>query len=167
MTTLARDPRLLAARRAFLAAVVGLSDDDLPRRVFADWLADVAGDDRRAEFIRVQCDLAGASRLSVNEHGPLILREHALLTRWHRRRWTGLPQHACGITNWLYRRGLIHAITIECRHWDQYHATILARCPIQHARDGLVVFESEPYLSKRRLKARWPGVHFKILGHLP
>ena len=42
---------------AFLAAIVDRPDDDLPRLVYADYL-DETGDAERAEFIRVQCDLA-------------------------------------------------------------------------------------------------------------
>jgi uncharacterized protein (TIGR02996 family) len=42
----------------FLAAIIASPDDDLPRLVYADWL-DENGDPARAEFIRVQCELAG------------------------------------------------------------------------------------------------------------
>jgi uncharacterized protein (TIGR02996 family) len=42
----------------FLRAIIERPDDDLPRRVFADWL-DEHGQPERAEFIRVQCELAG------------------------------------------------------------------------------------------------------------
>ncbi len=43
--------------RALLAAVCAAPGDDLPRLVLADWL-DEHGEHERAEFIRVQCDLA-------------------------------------------------------------------------------------------------------------
>src|SRR3954463_15181880 len=43
---------------ALLAEIVANPDDDLPRRVYADWL-DENGDDDRAEFIRGQVRLAG------------------------------------------------------------------------------------------------------------
>jgi uncharacterized protein (TIGR02996 family) len=42
---------------AFLAAIVAAPDDDLPRLVLADWL-DEHGQPARAEFIRVQCEIA-------------------------------------------------------------------------------------------------------------
>jgi uncharacterized protein (TIGR02996 family) len=44
-------------RKAFLAAITASPDDDTPRLVFADWLQE-HGEDERAEFIRVQCEIA-------------------------------------------------------------------------------------------------------------
>jgi uncharacterized protein (TIGR02996 family) len=44
-------------RAAFLAAIIAAPKDDLPRLIYADWL-DEHGEPARAEFIRVQCDLA-------------------------------------------------------------------------------------------------------------
>src|SRR5262245_2593359 len=41
----------------FLAAIRAAPDDDTPRLVYADWL-DEHGDPDRAEFIRVQVELA-------------------------------------------------------------------------------------------------------------
>jgi uncharacterized protein (TIGR02996 family) len=81
----------------FLAAILADPDDDLPRLVYADWLEE-HGDDR-AEFIRVQCELAPLSAegpLAV--HSPLDPRRDALegrqkllLTR-NGKRWSeGLP----------------------------------------------------------------------------
>lgn len=46
-------------RDALLAAVTAAPNDNLPRRVYADWLEE-NGEADRAEFIRVQCRLAGA-----------------------------------------------------------------------------------------------------------
>jgi uncharacterized protein (TIGR02996 family) len=42
---------------AFLRAIGAAPEDDAPRLVYADWLDD-RGDAARAEFIRVQCELA-------------------------------------------------------------------------------------------------------------
>jgi uncharacterized protein (TIGR02996 family) len=44
-------------RRPFLEAIRDNLDDDGPRRIYADWLEE-NGDPARAEFIRIQCDLA-------------------------------------------------------------------------------------------------------------
>jgi uncharacterized protein (TIGR02996 family) len=49
----------------FLAAIVADPDDDVPRLVFADWLEE-NGDGVRAEFIRLQIDLAR------QEHSPEV-----------------------------------------------------------------------------------------------
>ena len=43
--------------QSLLAAVLADPDDDAPRLIYADWL-DEQGDCDRAEFIRVQCELA-------------------------------------------------------------------------------------------------------------
>lgn len=45
------------ATAGFLEAICAAPEDDTPRLIFADWLAD-HGDEDRAEFIRVQCRLA-------------------------------------------------------------------------------------------------------------
>ena len=42
---------------AFLAAICANPADDTPRLVYADWL-DEHGQPERAEFVRVQCELA-------------------------------------------------------------------------------------------------------------
>jgi uncharacterized protein (TIGR02996 family) len=44
-------------RDVALAEIIANPDDDGPRLLFADWLED-HGEGRRAEFIRVQCELA-------------------------------------------------------------------------------------------------------------
>jgi uncharacterized protein (TIGR02996 family) len=61
---------------ALLAAIRAAPDDDAPRLVYADWL-DEHGDGARAEFIRVQCELAR------RESADLRARESALLDRHH------------------------------------------------------------------------------------
>jgi uncharacterized protein (TIGR02996 family) len=43
---------------AFLAAICAQPDDDTARLVYADWLEEFGGEPERAEFIRVQCELA-------------------------------------------------------------------------------------------------------------
>src|SRR5688572_25329619 len=50
----------MTENEALLAAIVADPDDDLPRLAYADWLEENGNEaDRdRAEFIRVQCQLA-------------------------------------------------------------------------------------------------------------
>jgi uncharacterized protein (TIGR02996 family) len=45
----------------FLAAIIASSKDDAPRLIYADWLEE-QGNSQRAEFIRVQCELAQIGR---------------------------------------------------------------------------------------------------------
>jgi uncharacterized protein (TIGR02996 family) len=51
----------VSERAAFIRAICEQPDDDTVRLVFADWL-DENGEGERAEFIRVQCELATAVR---------------------------------------------------------------------------------------------------------
>src|SRR5262245_17812978 len=61
---------------AFLAAIRAAPADDAPRLVYADWLDD-HGQPERAEFIRVQCELAR------RDDPALRAREAELLARHH------------------------------------------------------------------------------------
>jgi uncharacterized protein (TIGR02996 family) len=66
-----------ADRAAFLRAIAENPDDDLPRLVYADWL-DEHGEPARAEFIRIQCELARLPRRSPRR-AELEGRERELL----------------------------------------------------------------------------------------
>jgi uncharacterized protein (TIGR02996 family) len=93
---------------AFLQAIIENPDDDTPRLVYADWL-DEHGQEERAEFIRVQCELA---RLTSDDprRPKLKTRERELLNE-HQREWAG------PLGRWAYpnefRRGFVEAITIR------------------------------------------------------
>jgi uncharacterized protein (TIGR02996 family) len=69
---------------AFLSAILDRPDDDLPRLVYADYL-DERGDADRAEFIRVQCELA-ALPYGDRQRPSLEARESELLAA-NRARW--------------------------------------------------------------------------------
>jgi uncharacterized protein (TIGR02996 family) len=94
-----------ADRAAFLRAIADNPDDDLPRLVFADWL-DEHGEPERAEFIRVQCELARSpaddrrrSELTVREHELLTAHGQAWTAEWHGLRgvaWEGLERGFVG-----------------------------------------------------------------------
>lgn len=73
----------MTERDALYAAVLASPADDLPRLVFADWCDD-HGEPDRAEFIRVQVELA---RLPADDprRGPLEDREDELLDAGHDR----------------------------------------------------------------------------------
>lgn len=69
---------------AFLRAIAANAEDDAPRLIFSDWLEE-NGNPERAEFIRVQCELASVN-LSEERRQKLRVRERALLDA-HRREW--------------------------------------------------------------------------------
>jgi uncharacterized protein (TIGR02996 family) len=76
---------MIREEEAFLQAVIENPEDDAPRLIFADWLEE-HGQPERAEFIRVQCELA---RLPEQEHRrkELLAREQGLLKE-HEKEWT-------------------------------------------------------------------------------
>lgn len=74
---------------ALLAAVCDRPDDDTPRLIYADELDD-AGEAARAEFVRIQCELAGTPTLAEWRYDEMRRRERELFTGW-RRRWFDLP----------------------------------------------------------------------------
>jgi uncharacterized protein (TIGR02996 family) len=92
---------------AFLDAVIENPDDDTPRLVFADWLEE-QGRGPRAEFIRVQCELARLTEESPRRK-KLARREKALLKEWGERWAAPLWQLA---SEWVYRRGFIEQVVI-------------------------------------------------------
>lgn len=60
-------------QQAFIQAIVDSPADDTPRLVYADWL-DEQGESARAEFIRVQCELARLGYPRRQERG--VLKKH-------------------------------------------------------------------------------------------
>jgi uncharacterized protein (TIGR02996 family) len=111
------------SREAFLNTIRHDPDDDLPRLVYADWLEE-QGDDARAEFIRVQCELA---RLSPRHSRYAILedREHDLLSE-HEPEWLGFdPRDDESPTEWTFRRGFLADVRVHFLEpdsdWLQQH----------------------------------------------
>jgi uncharacterized protein (TIGR02996 family) len=95
---------------AFLGAIAEAPEDDLPRLAYADWL-DEHGDPDRAEFIRVQCELA---RLEPSDprREPLSERERVLLNA-QGAKWTACLGPLAGTVRWLFRRGMLEEVGIE------------------------------------------------------
>jgi uncharacterized protein (TIGR02996 family) len=97
---------------AFLRAIIDRPEDDLPRLVYADYLDDV-GDHLRAEFIRVQCELAGLPE-DDPRRPPLEDREHELLSE-HEPVWLGDNRDARDtdrLVEWEFRRGFLDEISL-------------------------------------------------------
>lgn len=95
------------SHEAFLRTIITQPDDDLLRLVYADWL-DENDDPARAEFIRVQCELAHLP--DDDERRPRLEdREHELLSE-HEPAWLG--SELVGLQEWEFQRGFLHSITI-------------------------------------------------------
>src|SRR5688572_17928114 len=70
-----------AEQAALWSAIRTNPEDDTPRLVYADWLQE-NGDEERAEFIRVQCELAKLpwqQKETWRERGRLMARSEQLL----------------------------------------------------------------------------------------
>lgn len=89
---------------AFLEAILASPADDAPRLVYADWL-DEHGQSDRAEFIRVQCEIA---RLPAwdERRARLELRERVLVER-HGHRWKAELPIFQGVIWREFRRGFV------------------------------------------------------------
>jgi uncharacterized protein (TIGR02996 family) len=114
---------------AFLQAISETPDDDTPRLVYADWLEE-NGDGDRAEFIRVQVQLA--CRAEDDPRRPALkLRERALLTR-HEATWAGPFRGR--VESWQFRRGFVEQITTGAAKFLTQTEHLFRLAPIRHVR---------------------------------
>lgn len=139
----------------FLQAIISSPDDDAPRLVFADWLED-AGDVDRAEFIRVQCELA-----HINADDPrwkrMQARERELL-KLHYVEWqSNLPQLE-EVTWGGFHRGFVGTIHVgSAEAFTHQAAAIFSAAPIRELRlqriftDGAKRVALTPQLARIRV----------------
>jgi uncharacterized protein (TIGR02996 family) len=131
---------------AFLAAVAAAPDDDLPRLVAADWLEE-SGDADRAEFIRLQCELAlpgdpdRAERLRTRERE--FLNSPAAAWLWAVEACPNIvtttfdpmapPLRSFAIHNAnrvKFRRGFPAEVSCSAREWLDHGAGVVPRQPV-------------------------------------
>jgi uncharacterized protein (TIGR02996 family) len=160
---------MLPGSEPFLAAIRAAPADDLPRLVFADWL-DEHGDPDRAEFIRVQCELAKHGRLgawtdvgwraddlgrsTLAPAAPLLARQTALWSA-HGEEWSAeLPQSD------LYRvefhRGFAGTVTPLTGAWAQVRrplAALFDAAPV----DGIVFQRQGLGCARHAVNEPWLG----------
>jgi uncharacterized protein (TIGR02996 family) len=114
---------------AFLQAILDAPDDDTPRLVYADWL-DEHGDPERAEFIRVQCELARLRELDPQRVG-LEAKGRTLLAAAGTA-WVG---PLVGLTKeWIFRRGFVEGITMGGKGFLLYADYLFKQAPLQEVR---------------------------------
>jgi uncharacterized protein (TIGR02996 family) len=113
--------------RDFLAAIIDRPDDDLPRLVFADYL-DETGDEARAEFIRVQCELA---RLPADHPArpALTAREKGLLAA-HKLDWV-VPEVE---SHQEFRRGFVEFVRITAEGLIRAAGRLFRAAPVRALR---------------------------------
>ena len=114
---------------SFLQAIRDDPADDVPRLVFADWLDD-AGEYDRAEFIRIQCELARG----VRDRGRSLelLTRLRQLSETNRKAWLGpLAELAPDAT---FERGFVDSIRISASLFLDHAEAIFANHPIRRIR---------------------------------
>ena len=139
---------------AFMRTIIERPDDDLPRLVYADYL-DERGEAERAEFIRVQCELArlmltcpcrGYYCTSLtcdwtSDYGSLRRRERELLN-FGTFAWTRWLQMMIGVAEpgrlpdlrWEFHRGFVESITCSWADWQRHAYAIRAATPLRVVR---------------------------------
>jgi uncharacterized protein (TIGR02996 family) len=124
---------------AFLAEILEHSDDDTPRLVHADWLEE-HGDPGRAEFVRLQIELAGTSPTD-SSWPPRDRREQQLLAE-HAEAWAGPlaalakgwdgpydPQRRWTGNRLRFERGWLEGITLEASDLLRHAAELFRQAP--------------------------------------
>lgn len=131
----------MTTEQAFLASIAENVEDDAPRLIYADWLEE-RGQHERAEFIRVQCELAKrgcADQCDALRHRELVLFDDDARTL----RWFGLPQPWARIARLepftentadypyvIVRRGFIFSITLPCAVFLEHAGAIIEAVPM-------------------------------------
>lgn len=121
--------------QAFIDAIIESPDDDTPRLIYADFL-EGRGESDRAEFIRLQCQLAQMSEEDARRDG-LEARESELLTA-HRDKWLGAVRSMNADTDLpaiggghCFRRGLLEEVTLSAATFLEHNNVIFRANPIQ------------------------------------
>lgn len=146
----------------FLAAIIAQPKCDATRLIFADWLEE-NGEPERAEFIRVQCELAKRECVDVwcekiyrekcpigtpceyaKECDGLRRRERELLDRAdegdelpHRIRWLVAENPSYTLEGALsprWSRGFVSEVTCRWSDWQAHHEQIRATQPVTTVR---------------------------------
>jgi uncharacterized protein (TIGR02996 family) len=139
--------------KAFLQAIFESPADDAPRLVYADWLDERAGpgDADRAEFIRVQIELA--RRRPADPQRPRLQERETALLLEHRSSWTrGLAAWARELA--VFRRGFVAEVGCDLSRFLKGAGLLLRRAPVQKVTfhrgtgDQLVALAESPHLAR-------------------
>jgi uncharacterized protein (TIGR02996 family) len=138
--------------QALLAAVLAAPDDDAPRLIYADWL-DEHGQAERAEFIRVQCELARVECPGCRPFYPCreggLCRKEPLRRRerefgeWYHDGPPGwlfiIPHHhfepsIANVPLCTVRRGFVDEVRCRAADWLKHGDQLAATQPIREVR---------------------------------
>jgi uncharacterized protein (TIGR02996 family) len=114
---------------SFLDAIAAQPDDDAVRVVYADWLEE-NGQSERAEFVRVQVELAGLP-VGDERNWDLCRRERQLLWR-HGKHWARPLRRV--VRRWHFRRGFVEGVVLPARDFLKHSNDLFQLAPIRHVR---------------------------------
>ena len=115
----------------FLQDILARPEDDAPRLVYADWLDD-HGDETRAEFIRLQIELANLEPWGARRPG-LEQRQKRLL-KLHSRQWgEGMVRKVYGSE---FRRGFVERVELPPNVFLANADELFRRFPLRRLRLG-------------------------------
>jgi uncharacterized protein (TIGR02996 family) len=146
----------MTEREALLRAICENPDDDTPRLVFADWL-DEHGEPERAEFIRVQIELAGLPDGKKKQKQQA--REKELLDA-HKQEWTeplkefraSRTEHPARNEDFcIFRRGFVEGISSDGAILVEQGERLFTLAPIRELR----LWDVEPDEHEALAKCKW------------
>jgi uncharacterized protein (TIGR02996 family) len=109
-----------------LQAIIENPDDDALRLVFAGWLED-HGELERAEFIRVQVELAKLP--NVDNHRPELEQRETELLAKNESEWVKPIRHC--VVSWTFHRGFIAEVTVTVDMYQEHTFELLNLAPIR------------------------------------
>ena len=151
--------------QAFLADIAVQPQDDAPRLIFADWLEEHEQGER-AEFIRVQCELATypqevewlqqmpVEQWSGDEETGKLLRRLDPLVRYEREMLIDGRLAFAALRDFLAKHGQDVSICLKCRRGFISSITLSCNIFLQHAAD---IIQAVPMLEEVRLSDKEVG----------
>jgi uncharacterized protein (TIGR02996 family) len=127
---------------AFLQDILDHEHDDLPRRIYADWLMDHgdAVSAARGEFIHLQCTLAQFEP-DAKRPADLLRRERELLVTYGRAWGARFAQFGCRC--WEYRRGFVEGVGLPAAALLRHATALFSETPLRE----LKLYDSSGHLA--------------------
>jgi uncharacterized protein (TIGR02996 family) len=115
---------------AFLDAILQDPEDDAPRLIYADWLEETgdAAEVARAEFIRLQCELAPMA--ADDPRRPALAARERQLRDLYGAPWAG-PLAEC-VREYEFLRGFVERIRLDGKGFLQHAPVLFRLAPIRH-----------------------------------
>src|SRR4051812_31952597 len=110
------------SHEGFLREICEHPDDDAPRLIYADWL-DENGQPDRAEFIRVQIELAGPPGENTKKRRNHLERRVRQLWKKHGKTWSKQPGSIDNLDCW--ERGF------SAYYWVKDCSSLFAELPLR------------------------------------